>query len=375
MKSILLAESKLSFSPSCPILSKKACDAKTWPLIPHRSSTFNLMYEKTSNNLIELIGCSDFSVILTSGSGTLSNDIMLASMINMAHKPMVLVNGEFGLRMFKQCCRYNSETLILNFGWGVPFDLDKIKEFIQKYNVDYLFFTAVETSSGMINEVNSITILAEKMDVLIGIDAVSALGVVDFDFSSKSIICVTASSGKGLAALAGIAILFLRFDYFTEKNINNSPWSLDIIGFLDGLNAPGKVRNTLSSLLLAVLHESVEHIIEKTPYVCFEHYRELKNTLIEYANNLELEILPGSNCLAVTTIRKPKAIHWSQLDSYLTKQGIELYSNINYLQDRDLFQVATYGDYSLKNIEHLFSTIDECLCSNLSSDNKKMNVS
>lgn len=351
----------LSFSPSNPRPFPKTLQALSWPLVSHRSPDFQFLYDRTVSRLRMLVGSSDYTVLLTAGNGTLANDLMLSSMATRSHRPLVLINGEFGQRLFNQCRQHHEDTLALHAGWGEHFDPQEVRNTVRRYNIDCLFFTAVETSTGMVNPVDSLTSVAEECGITVGIDAISAIASVRLDFHSEAISCITTTSGKGLASLAGVAILFVRPEQLEAPAGNRVPVSLDVLGLLKGQKSPGRVRNTLSSIQLAALDQSVEHIFERGLDSYFKHCSDLKALVLRHVERLGLEVHPGSDCPCVTTIRRTDGRSWDELNAFLSENGLEVYGNIDYMLRNDMFQIATFGDYHIGHINKLFDVLERYL--------------
>lgn len=350
-------QTRLSFIPSSPQLFPRAWEAMSWGHVSHRTPEFQTLCKQTLSRLGKLMPSAHLKPIITAGNGTLANDLMLSYMAKECSRPLVLSNGEFGQRLFAQCKRHFNTCSMMEAGWGAPLDLSQVRSAIQEDKPDSLVFTAVETSTGMTIPVEALSSIAEEFDLAIGIDGVSALGNVRQDFSSKAIVCVSSTSGKAIASLAGIAILYVREEQNRTPEHALTPLSLDVNSLLRGRNSPGMVRNTLSSVLLATLHESLEHIFVDGLESHFAHYNNLKNAVLRNAEKHNLEVCSGGDCPCVTTIRIPTNVDWKKVVGQIHNDGFELYHDIEYLKKHDVFQIATFGNYSTEEIDDLFDSL------------------
>ncbi len=355
------SEPKLTFFPSVPRISVSTQETLRQTQIFHRSDTFRQLIDETSEMILNILGCNDYTPILASGNGTLANEIMLANFTN-ARCPLVLVNGEFGERLAHQCSRYRHNSFVFEAGWGKSFDLGLLKNYLQKNGeIDTIFFVAVETSVGMINPVKEICNLAEQLGQKVGIDAVSALGAVPIDYTSKAIVCITSSSGKALLSIPGVLIIFIRHNNLSVVN-DNIPHVLDIKSLLAArYSSPGCVRNTLSSVLVYALHHAVANILNEGLSECYNRGHSLKAYLLEEMKAISINPLANSDCPIVTSFERPNSVKWENIRHYLRQRDIAVYDNASYLEKRNLFQVATFGNYSLNDIFCLTNALKECL--------------
>lgn len=350
-------KTRLSFSPSAPRLFPRAQESLAWGPVTHRSPAFEALCGQTLSRLGQLLGSTHLLPAVTAGSGTLANDLMLSFMTTECRCPLVLSNGEFGRRLHLQCKRHFVKCHLLDVGWGGALTRDNVRAAIEKHAPDGLLFTAVETSTGMVNPLEELAALAEELHLVVGIDSVSALGNVHHEYSRQSISCVSSTSGKALAALAGVAIVFMRDKRHTGSMNESQPVSLDAIDLLQGQQSPGKVRNTLSSTLLATLHESLEHMFSNGLESHFTHNQLLKKAVLRHAQEAGFEIFSGGDSPCVTTLKIPSGCDWQGMMSQLEDAGFEIYHNTPYLADENVFQVATFGDFTVDDVKALFSAL------------------
>ena len=88
----------------------------------------------------------------------------------------VLVNGEFGARLARQAARWNLSANIVEWPWGVPWDLDRIAA--QLGGAQWIWGVHLETSTGMVNDIAGLIALARSRGVRVALDCISSLGAV-----------------------------------------------------------------------------------------------------------------------------------------------------------------------------------------------------
>src|SRR5690606_30054205 len=143
---------------------------------------------------------------LLTGSGTLANEVMLNEIKNKNQKGLILSNGEFGNRLIAQAWRHQILFDTYSIDWGKKFDTATIKKKLEQNDIHWILFCHCETSTGIINELQTIIELGKSFRCACFVDCMSTVGTMPLDLSGVSM--ATASSGKGLASVPGLAIVF-----------------------------------------------------------------------------------------------------------------------------------------------------------------------
>ena len=174
--------------------------------VSHRSAVFDDELREVKRRLCALTGARNAVVLL--GSGTLANDAVAAQLALRGGRGVVVSNGEFGERLIDQASRAALDATPLRFGWGEAVDLDAVRRALDDTAAEWLWVVACETSTGVLNDVASISALCAPRGVRLCVDAVSAVGAVPVDLSDVWL--ATSTSGKALGAYPGLAVVFHR---------------------------------------------------------------------------------------------------------------------------------------------------------------------
>ena len=247
----------------------------------------------------------------------------------------------------------------MDFGWGSHFDVQRLDEHLRKNpQTDLLLAVGMETSVGMINNIAILNQLAEQYSIKVVIDGVSSVGVQRDFFKLPAVAAVSTSSGKALAGLPGIAIVFLRHNSLPQIKPSRSPYSLDLNAIVNATKQTGSVRNTLSSLLLYVLAASCRTIAANEPDHYSQHLRKLKEKLVTGLAQSGIIPYSGSSSSIVITFYRPDSIRWTTFCRNLNHCGVGVYHVPSYLEKRRLFQIATMGDFQDTDINMLINTVN-----------------
>lgn len=176
--------------------------------ISHRSAAFIADYTHLQQQLTDMTYANH--VIPLVGTGTLANDAMLGQLKeDFVDKPgLVLVNGEFGRRLFQQARLWGLAVDRYEVIWSAPFVLDELRALLQTGNYAWLAFVHGETSTGTLNELEPICELAAEFQVEVCVDCISSFGALPLHLSNVRY--ATAVSGKSLGAVSGLAFVFCQ---------------------------------------------------------------------------------------------------------------------------------------------------------------------
>jgi aspartate aminotransferase-like enzyme len=172
--------------------------------LSHRSQEFKDMYARLTGKISDKLGVKE-TYILT-GSGTLANEIMIGQIGTRKEHGLILSNGEFGERLINQANRQqlDFETLVLDK--GSIFDLHQIAGILSVGAVKWLLFCHCESSSGIINPFDEIIELCRKYGCAVYVDCMSTFA--NRPLNLEYVAMGTASSGKAVGGIAGLALVF-----------------------------------------------------------------------------------------------------------------------------------------------------------------------
>ena len=298
--------------------------------ISHRSSSFKKLYKDTTAFLNTSFSVNE--TYLLTGSGTLANEAMLWQIKMYGGKGLILINGEFGSRLEEQAKRTGLDFTTCHVEWGSEFDLLVIEKQIQENHSGWVLFCHCETSTGVINPLDEIARLGKKYQFRCYADCMSTVGTRTLDLSGLAM--ATASSGKGLASVPGIAIIFSNVDVLPGECMLIY---LDLYHYKNNEGIPF----TLSSNLLLALSTSIKQKL------CPKQFELTKRYWKAYYQIMESNaLLPFNNSQSrVFTVAPPEGTY-KQFIASLTQQGIKCSYESNYLRERGWIQIALFGYYT-----------------------------
>ena len=322
-------------------ISAQVMKALSEPPISHRSVAFRQLYNKTCDVLSTAFEVKQ--TFLLTGSGTLANEVMLQEIKYIGGKGLILSNGEFGHRLIEQARRNHLDFITYELDWGKPFDIHTIEQLMLPEAINWILFPHCETSTGVINDLDKLAALAKTHNCLCFVDCMSTVGTMPLNLSEVAM--ATASSGKGLASVPGLAIIFSNIEPSLKKD---GPVYLDLAHYSSNAGIPF----TLSSNLVKALYTSICQKLRTSQYELVQHYGK------QFFNILNLrDFVPYSNdntkVFTIITSENRMAGFYQHMD-----QNKLLLSNESaYLKTRGWCQLATFGFYTERQLKYVVNSL------------------
>lgn len=318
----------------------------------HRSPSFCADFASTQALLRQLSGAGHAQILV--GSGTLANDAIAAQLSLTSMPGLILSNGEFGERLVDHAVRAGLAFDHLQWSWIEPFDYPAIeRRLAQQPSPGWMWFVHVETSTGVINDFDSLTALCSRAGVRVCVDAISAFGLVPMDL--RDIYFASAVSGKGLGAYPGLAIVF--HNHSIEPSAKRLPRYLDLALYANRVGVPF----THSSNLVRALHTALERVDWQ------KRFRDLAETsawLRAHLRQLGFEVVAAEAHAApgVVTIALPAAVGSAIVGDELRRRGYTVAVKSEYLECRNWMQIGLMAQPSLEQLRAVVEALCE-LCS------------
>lgn len=302
--------------------------------VSHRDPGFLDAVGNTRRMLCGLTQAADVEVM--QGGGTLANDVVAWQIRALRAPGVVLVNGEFGMRLADQAGRAGLDFDLIEKNWGEFYTRADIEAALAKRD-DYGWIWSVhcESSTGILNDMEMLCGIAREHRLKLCMDCTSTLGTMELDLSE--VYLATGSSGKGLISLPGLALVFSSDS--ERPSLADVPRCLDLGYYKEKDGMPF----TLSSNLLLALQASLR--AKSWP----EHYREIAHEMADLRrlaekHGIELLAPVEAGSPAIVTIVLPGEVASLELADKLEKKGYLLSCHSEYLVERNWIQICMMGD-------------------------------
>lgn len=141
-------------------------------------------------------------IFVSSGTGAL--DSAFTNLVDSNTKVLIINTGFFGQLLVNMAKSYSIDYVELKCENGQTYNLEDVKKYVGQ--VDIIFVTYLETSSGVVNNIEDLGKLCKNTKTLVVTDSISATINEKLLFDKWGIDFAVASSTKGFETSPGIAV-------------------------------------------------------------------------------------------------------------------------------------------------------------------------
>jgi aspartate aminotransferase-like enzyme len=317
------------------------------PILYHRAPAFTDCLKEVQEGLKWLIQTKQLPLILA-GSGTIGMDAAVCNFLRTGDKAVVIRGGKFGERWGKICQAYGIECVFVDVEWGKSVEPQAVADAIEKNpGVRAVYATASETSTATKHDLEPIAkIVKAKDDIILCVDAVTAVGVYDVPMDRWGLDVVCVGSQKALMLPPGLAVVAVSDKAWKANERSNLPrFYLDLMRERKS-QEKGESAFTPAVSLVVGLRESLRMLKEETLEGVFHRHERLAKATRAATGGLGLELLSSSPVNSVTGIRVPNGIDGTAVVRQMrTRYGITIAGGQDHLKGK-IVRIAHIGYFS-----------------------------
>ncbi|MDA9950969.1 alanine--glyoxylate aminotransferase family protein [Oligoflexaceae bacterium] len=353
--------------------------------IYHRSEEFASLFLECRKKLQALFQSDSMPLILTS-SGTGALEAALVNFTDEGDKTFVVVGGKFGERWRDLSSAYKCETKILNVESGKYADPAIIEqELSNETDVKALFLQASETSTGVFHPLKNIISSARKAhpDVLIVVDAVSAICAHNIAMDEMGIDVLVSGSQKGFGVPPGLSFIAASpraWKAFSKR----SKFYFDLKKEKSGQDK-GLSSWTPASTLVEQLNLSMTALCELGPEKLEKRHQRYSDAVRAALKENGFELFAKTSpSFALTSFSPKSGISASDVQKTMkSKYGFQIaggqgelkgkilrFSHLGFVDDFSILQGIAALDWTCADLskEHHVGALTQSLMQNLQSD-------
>ncbi|MCX7666496.1 MAG: alanine--glyoxylate aminotransferase family protein [Gemmataceae bacterium] len=205
--------------------------AMVTPLLGHLDPYFLELMQETQQLLRDVYRTKNPLTFPVSATGMAGMETCLVNLIEPGDKVVVCAKGFFGTRMIDVAGRAGAQVTTLNQEWGKAFDLNVIRETLQKVRPKALGIVHAETSTGVLQPLEGLGKICQEFDTLLIVDAVTSLGCVPVLVDEWGIDAIYSCSQKGLGCPPGLSPISFSAKaeaVMAQRKTKVQSWYLDL---------------------------------------------------------------------------------------------------------------------------------------------------
>jgi 2-aminoethylphosphonate-pyruvate transaminase len=336
------------------------------PDMCHREREFYDMLTDVRSKLVRIVGGDeDYTSVVFTGSGTASVEAVVCSVQG---KLLTIINGAYGRRIDAIGERYGIERTSIDFGFDCP-RLDKIEEALRNDSkVSHVAIIHNETTTGILNPVHEVGVLAKRYNKTLIVDAISSVGGHQLNLIDDNIDFCIGSPNKCLGGLPGISFVVAKKSELERlRDEKRRGVYLDLYNQYRGeenMDIPFTFAiQSLSSFNVALdefLSEGLENRIKR--------YRSLAGLLRDGLKDLGFKFLVETSQMSnvVTSVILPENVSYDYLHDKLKERGFIIYAGKGPFEDKS-FRVGNMGALTRADVKNFLLCLGEIM-----DDSKKV---
>lgn len=196
---------RLLLGPGPSDAHPRVLTAMTTPLLGHLDPQFLEIMTETQEMLRQVFRTKNRLTIPISATGTAGMETCLLNLIEPGDKVVVATMGYFGNRMVEIASRTGCELTVLKADWGKAFDLNELRDAVQKVKPKVLALVHAETSTGALQSLDGLGKFCHEHGTLLIADCVTSLACTPLEIDAWEIDAAFSCSQKGLGCPPGLA--------------------------------------------------------------------------------------------------------------------------------------------------------------------------
>ena len=353
------------FLPGPTEVRQEILAAMMQPMIPHRGSAFEQLFERLQHGLRPLF-MTERPVYISSSSAT----GMMESAIRCAPAGRILslVNGAFSERFAHIASMCARDVDRYEVAWGQIHTIPQLDERLSMRKYTAITVVHSETSTGALNDVRAISDCAHRHGAVCLVDSVSGFGGADLRFDEWKLDFVLAGSQKALALPPGLSFAVASPSFVDQANgVSARGVYFDLVE-LDAYARRKQTPSTPALSLFYALELQLKSIATEGIEARWARHKAMAARTQEWLVKISAEtgkrlanIAPlGSQSPTVSTIRLPADLPSEAFTAAVAKRGIVVGNGYGKLKS-STFRIGHMGDHTLETLERCLSACSSVL--------------
>ena len=328
-----------------------------------REPSFCELYADVRRRLAALAGDPDEVVAIpVVGSGTTVLEAGLVSLVPGDGRVVIVDNGDYGTRMAAIARAHGIDHRVVEVGWGKAIDFPALREVLaeEQGRATHLFAVHHETSSGLLNPLDSLVEAAHDHGLKLMLDAMSSFAAMPISVGADAVDILFSSSNKCVQGMAGLGIAVTTRALLDEvRPTERRCYVLDLVAEHDHLEKSGQSRFTVPPQVVSALHQALIELEAEGVPARQKRYQESMQALTEGLTTLGFELLleDAVQSRILVAIREPSD-DWYDFDHMhdaLAEEGFTIYPGKPGAEPT--FRLAVLGAIDARDIEAFLAAL------------------
>ena len=330
------------------------------PTTSHIAPDFIETFGQALERMRQVWLCPDGQPFVVAGSGTLAMDLAGANLTEPGDKALVVNTGYFGDRFAALLERYGAEVTHVRAPVGGRPALEEVEQALKETHFKLMTVTHVDTSTGVIGDIEGLAALAQQYGVLIVVDGVCAVAGEELRMSDWGVDVALTASQKAISVPPGLALLVAgprAMQAFQQRQTPVANFYADWANWLPIMEAYEARRigyfGTPAVNLVSALNVSLGQILDEGMEARFERHWALGRACraaIEALGLAQVPLEPGYAANTMTAPRYPVGVTQAELLPRVKRAGVILAGGLHPAIKTEYFRIGHMGPSKLGDL-------------------------
>jgi len=348
-------------TPGPTMVPSEVLLAEAAPMIHHRTAQFSQVMVEVVDGLKTLFGTKE-DVYLVMGSGTAAMEAAVANVCSPGDTAICAVGGKFGQRWAALCKVYGCNVVEIGLEWGEGLAAEQAEAALNEHpDARAFYITQSETSTGAFTDVQAIAALTRKTDMLLGVDAITGIGVHPFRMDEWGVDIVVSGSQKGCMMPPGLAFIAVSPRVWQTVEACTSPrYYLDLRAMRQSWEKHTTPYTAAVSLIRA-LHKGLQMIFEEGLDEVHARHARLAAAARAAVEAIGLKPVAKNPVNGVTAVYVPEGVDTDKLVNLMRdKYGVTMAGGQGKLKGK-VFRIGHMGYVSEEDLLVGVATLEKAL--------------
>ncbi len=352
---------KYLFTPGPTTVPPEVLEAASRPILHHRTDEYSAVFAEVNENLKKVFQTvHDVYTLASSGTGAM--EAAVVNLLSAGDEALVVRGGKFGERWGEICQVYGVKVTAIDVDWGTAVDPKLIAEHLRKNpNLKAVFVTLLETSTGVLTDVEAIGRITAGTGAVLVVDAVSGIAACPCPVDAWGIDVLVAASQKALMVPPGLSFVVFSDKAWKLAESSKLPkYYWDLKAAKKNL-AKNQTAYTPAVTLIVGLRQALAMILAEGMDRVLRRHEILTRAVRAAAAALGLELYPRNPATGVTAIKVPAGIDGGKLKSLMSKKyGVEVAGGQEQLKGK-IIRISTLGYFDANDAIVAVSALEMAL--------------
>ena len=331
-------------------------------------SDYKVITQKIRAELLDFahVSSEEYTAVLMQGSGTFGVESVITSSVGKDGKVLILSNGAYGERQEDICKHAGLKYRIQRFHYNETPDPKVVEEILsQDPEITHVSMVHSETTSGILNDIESVAKVAKAADKIFIVDAMSSFGGVDIPVADWGIDFIISSANKCIQGVPGFSFIICKISELKKCEGKSVSLSLDLYDQWKGM-FDGKWRYTSPTHVVLAFAEAIEEMKEEGGIPARnKRYVENNQLLISEMEKLGFKTYIDHELQGpiITTFFYPENCNYTfkEMYEFIKERGYAIYPGK--VTEAETFRIGNIGEIYKEDIEKLIVIYKEFLAS------------